>query len=52
MSRDCNVTSDHADNPITKCTRKKHVKETRRFNRWVMTTSEHNRNIMLCILAH
>ena len=30
MSRDCNVTSDDADNPNIKCTRKK-VKETCRF---------------------
>ena len=30
MSCDCNVTSDDADNPNIKCTRKK-VKETRRF---------------------
>ena len=52
MSRDCNVTSDDADNSNTKCTRKKHVKETRRFIRWVMTTSEQNGNIMLCIKVH
>ena len=51
MSQDCNVTSDDTDNPIIKCTRKK-VKETCRFIRWVMTTSEQNGNIMLWILAH
>ena len=34
-----------------KCTRKK-VKETRRFIRWVMTTSEQNGNVMPCKLAH
>ena len=51
MSRDCNVTSDDADNPNIKCTRKE-VKETCRFTRWGMTTSEQNGNIMLCILAH
>ena len=41
MSCDCNVTSDDADNPNPniKCTRKE-VKETCRFIRWVMTTSE------------
>ena len=32
MSRDCNVTSDDADNPNIKCARKK-VKETCRFIR-------------------
>ena len=52
MSHDCNATSDDADNPNIKCTRKKHVKETRRFIRWVMTTSEQNRNVMPSILAH
>ena len=52
MSRDCNVTSDDADNPNIKCTRKKHEKETRRFIRWVMTTSEQNGNVMPIILAH
>ena len=51
MSRDCNVTSDDADNPNINCTRKK-VKETRRFIRWVMTTSEQNGNVMPSILAH
>ena len=51
MNQDCNVTSDDADNPNIKCTRKE-VKEAHRFIRWVMTTSEQNRNIMLCILAH
>ena len=51
MSRDCNVTSDDADNPNIKCTRKK-VKETRRFIRWVMTTSEQNGNVMPKIPAH
>ena len=52
MSEDCNVTSDDADNHNIKCTRKKHVKETCRFIRRVMTTSEQNGNVMLCILAH
>ena len=51
MSQDCNVTSDDADNPNLKCTRKK-VKETRRFIRWVMTTSEQNVNVMPSIPAH
>ena len=51
MSRDCNVTSDDADNPNIKCTRKK-VKETCRSIRWVMTTSEQNGNVMLSIPAH
>ena len=51
MSRDSNVTSDDVDNPNIKCTRKE-VKETCRFIRWVMTTSEQNRNIMPSILAH
>ena len=51
MSRDCNVTSDDADNPNIKCTRK-NVMETCRFIRWVMTTSEQNRNAMPCIPAH
>ena len=52
MSRDCNVTSDDADNPNIKCTRKKHEKETCRFIRWVMTTSERNGNVMPSIPAH
>ena len=52
MSQDCNVTSDDANNPNIKCTRKKHVKETRRLLRWVMTTSEQNGNVMPCIPAH
>ena len=51
MSHDCNVTSDDADNPNIKCTRKE-VKETHRFIRWVMTTSEQNGNVMPSILAH
>ena len=51
MSCDCNVTSDDADNPNIKCTRKK-VKETCRFIRWVMTTSGQNENVMPCIPAH
>ena len=41
------MTSDDADNPNIKCTRKK-VKETCRFIRWVMTTSEQNGNVMSC----
>ena len=45
MSRDCNVTSDDADNPNIKCRRKK-VQETCRLIRWVMTTSEQNRYAM------
>ena len=51
MTQDCNVTSDDADNPNIKCTRKK-VKETCRFISWVMTTSEQNRNVMPSIPAH
>ena len=51
MSQDCNVTSDDADNPNIKCTRKE-VKETCRYIRWVMTTSEQNGNVMPCITAH
>ena len=51
MNCKCNVTSDDADNPNIKCTRK-NVKETCRFIRWVMTTSEQNGNVMLCIPAH
>ena len=47
-----NVISDDADNPNIKCTRKKHVKETCRFIRWVMTTSEQNGNVMPSIPAH
>jgi hypothetical protein len=52
MSHDCNVTSDDADNPNIKCTRKELVKETYMFIRWVMTTSEQNGNVMPCIQAH
>ena len=51
MSLDCNMTSDDADNPNIKSTRKK-AKETCRFIRWVTTTSEQNGNVMPCILAH
>ena len=51
MSSDCNVTSDDADNPNMKCTRKE-VKETCRFNRWMMTISEQNVNVIPCIPAH
>ena len=51
MSRDCNVTSDDADNPNIKCTRKE-VKETCRLISWVMTTSEQNGNVMPSIPAH
>ena len=52
MSRDCNVASDDADNPNIKCTRRIHVKETHRFIRWMMTTSEQNANVIPCIPAH
>jgi hypothetical protein len=51
MSCDCNVTSDDADNPNIKCKRK-NVKETCKFIRWVMTISEQNGNVMPCIQAH
>ena len=51
MSCDCNLTSDDADNPNIKCKRQE-VKETCRFIRWAMTTSEQNGNVMLSILAH
>ena len=51
MSRNYNVTSDDADNPNIKCTRKL-VKETCRFIWWVMTTSEQNGIVMPNILAH
>ena len=51
MSRNCNVTSDDADNPNIKCARKE-VTETCRFIRWVMTTSEQNGNVMPSIPAH
>ena len=51
MSNNYNVTSDDADNPNIKCTRKKE-NETGRFIRWVMTTSEQNGNVMQCIPAH
>ena len=50
MSCNCNVTSDDADNPNIKCTREE-VKETCRFIRWVMTTSEQNGNVMPSIPA-
>ena len=45
------MTSDDADNPNIKCTRKKE-NETGRFIRWVMTTSEQNGNVMPSIPAH
>ena len=51
MSLDCNVTGDDADNPIIECTREEE-KETCRFIRWVMTTSEQNGNVMPSIPAH
>jgi hypothetical protein len=53
MSCNCNVTSDDADNANIKCTRKG-VKETCRFIRWVMITSEQsgNGNVLPCISAH
>ena len=51
MHHKCNVTSDDADNPKIKFTRKE-VKETCRFIWWVMTTLEQNRNAMPCIPAH
>ena len=34
------------------CGTRKKVKETCRFIRWVMTTSEQNGNVMPSILAH
>ena len=52
MSRDCNVTSDDADNPNIKCTRKIYVKETCRFIRWAITTSEQNGNVMPSVPAN
>ena len=47
MSRDCNVTSDDADNPNIKCTRKK-VKETCRFITWGGWWQHQSRMEMSC----
>ena len=51
MSHDCNATSDDADNPNIKCTKKRSEGDSQVYW-WVMTTSEQNGNVMLSIPAH